>query len=61
MLSHHQARTLGAWVQAEPRTLQAQQEQLLRQLHALGSTLLAGMLAVAPQPPTRTVPCSCGA
>ena len=29
------ARTLGAWVLSEPRTLQAQEEQVVRQLHEL--------------------------
>lgn len=55
------ARTLGTWVQAEPRTLPAQEEQVVRQLHDLGSTLLAGLLALAPHPPARTVACPCGA
>jgi hypothetical protein len=55
------ARTLGSWVQAEPRTLQAQEEQLVRQLHELGTTLLAGLLVLTPQPTARTVTCSCGA
>jgi hypothetical protein len=54
------ARTLGTWVQAEPRTLQAQEEQLVRQLHDLGTTLLAGLLALAPLPALRTVACACG-
>jgi hypothetical protein len=55
------ARSLGSWVQAEPRTLQTQEEQLVRQLHDLGSALLAGLLALAPQPTARTLTCSCGA
>lgn len=55
------AHALGAWAQAEPRTLQAQEEQVVRQLHDLGAALLTGLLAIAPQPPTRTVTCSCGA
>jgi hypothetical protein len=33
---------LGAWVQAEPRTLQAQEEQVVRQVQALGTALLSG-------------------
>jgi hypothetical protein len=54
------ARTLGTWVQAEPRTLQAQEEQLVRQLHDLGTTLLAGLLALVPHPAARTLACACG-
>jgi hypothetical protein len=55
------ARSLGEWVLSEPRTLQAQEEQVVRQLHDLGSALLAGLVALVPHPPTRTVPCACGA
>ena len=55
------ARSLGAWVQAEPRTLQAQEEQVVRQLHDLGTALLTGLLALAPAPTARTVVCPCGA
>ena len=55
------ARTLGAWVQSEPRTLQQQEEQLLHQLHQLGSALLSGLLTLAPQTPARALTCSCGA
>lgn len=55
------ARSLGTWAQAEPRTLQAHEEQLVRQLHELGTTLLAGLVALAPQPTAPTVSCSCGA
>src|SRR5262245_3729591 len=55
------ARSLGAWVQAEPRTLQAQEEQVVGQLHDLGTTLLTGLLALAAPPPTPTRRCSCGA
>jgi hypothetical protein len=55
------ARSLGAWVQAEPRTLQEQEEQVLHQLHDLGTTLLTGLLALATPPPTPTRRCSCGA
>jgi hypothetical protein len=55
------ARSLGSWVQAEPRTLQAQEEQVVRQLHDLGTTLLTGLLALASPPPTRTLRCACGA
>jgi hypothetical protein len=55
------ARTLGSWVQAEPRTLQAQEEQIVRQLHELGLALLAGLLTVASPPTARTILCPCGA
>src|SRR5213592_754027 len=55
------AYTLGAWVQAEPRTLQAQEEQLLCQLHDLGTTLLSGLLALAAASAPATVTCPCGA
>ena len=55
------ARTLGPWVQAEPRTLQAQEEQVVRQLHELGSALLTGLLTLTPHPTARTVLCPCGA
>ena len=55
------ALTLGSWVQAEPRTLQEQEEQVVQQLHLLGSALLSGLLALAPQPTAQTLTCSCGA
>jgi Uncharacterised protein family (UPF0236) len=55
------ARTLGTWVQAEPRTLQQQEEQLLCQLHELGTTLLSGLLALATASPPPSVTCPCGA
>ncbi len=55
------ARTLGTWVQAEPRTLQQQEEQLLCQLHELGTTLLSGLLALAAVAPAASVSCPCGA
>ena len=55
------ARTLGAWVQAEPRSLQAQEEQVVGQLHDFGTTLLTSLLALAAPPPSPTRRCSCGA
>jgi hypothetical protein len=55
------AHSLGDWVQAEPRTLQAQEEQVVRHLHDLGTALLTGLLALAPAPTARTVLCPCGA
>src|SRR5262245_7420320 len=55
------ARTLGTWVQAEPRTLQQQEEQLLCQLHELGTTLLSGLLARTMSFPPPSVTCPCGA
>lgn len=55
------ARSLGAWVQEEPRTLQQQEELLLGHLHELGTTLLTGLLALAVTAPDATVTCPCGA
>ena len=55
------ARTLGAWVQAEARTLQEQEEPVVRQLHELGSALLAGLLNVASSRAAPSVVCPCGA
>lgn len=55
------ARTLGAWVQAEARTLQEQEEQVVRQLHELGSALLAGLLNVTSSRAAPSVVCPCGA
>lgn len=55
------ARSLGEWVLSEPRPLQAQEEQVVRQLHDLGTALLAGLVALVPHPPARTVLCPCGA
>jgi hypothetical protein len=55
------ARSLGAWVQAEPRTLQEQEHQLLGQLHELGTALLSGLLALHTSAPASFLPCSCGA
>jgi hypothetical protein len=50
------ARSLGAWVQAEPRTLQTHEEQVVRHLHDLGTALLTGLLALAPAPTNGSVP-----
>jgi len=55
------ARTLAAWVQTEPRTLQQQEAQLLNQLHELGSLLLSGLLELASPCPVATLACPCGA
>src|SRR5690242_10901025 len=55
------ARTLGTWVLSEPRTLQQQEQQLLCQLHELGTALLSGLLALAEASPPPRVTCPCGA
>jgi hypothetical protein len=54
-------RSLGAWVQEEPRSLQQQEELLLGHLHELGTTLLTGLLALAASTPSASVTCPCGA
>jgi hypothetical protein len=55
------ARTLSAWVQAEPRPLQELEAQVVRVLHDLGSTLLTALLPLAaPVRPEPDVPCGCG-
>jgi Uncharacterised protein family (UPF0236) len=54
-------RSLGAWVQAEPRSLQQLEEHLLGQLHELGNALLTGLLTLAAAAPPTTVTCPCGA
>lgn len=55
------AHTLSEWVQAEPRPLQAIEEQVVRVLHDLGTGLLAALLPLtAPCRPAPDVPCACG-
>jgi hypothetical protein len=55
------ARTLSAWVQAEPRPLQELEAQVVRVLHDLGSTLLTALLPLAaPVRPEPDLPCGCG-
>ena len=56
------ARTLSDWVQAEARPLQEIEEQLVRVLHDLGQTMLAGLCQLAaPSRPAPAVACPCGA
>ena len=55
------ARTLATWVLSEPRTLQQQEEQILRQLHDLGTLLLTGLIDLTAKQPPATVCCPCGA
>lgn len=43
----HLARQLRAWVQAEDRSLQDVEAQVLRVLHDLGKALLAGWVPLA--------------
>ena len=55
------ARTLRDWVQAETRSLQQIEEQLVRVLHDVGSVLLASVLPLAaPTRPCPDVACPCG-
>jgi len=55
------ARSVGAYVQSEPRTLQEQEHQLLGQLHELGTALLSGLLALQTAAPAASLACPCGA
>lgn len=56
------AGTLSDWVQAEPRPLQEIEEQVVRVLHDLGQTVLAGLCQLAaPKRPQPDVACPCGA
>lgn len=56
------ARTLSDWVQAEVRPLQAIEQQVVRVLHDLGQTVLAGLCQLAaPKRPQPDVACPCGA
>lgn len=55
------ARHLAAWVQAEPRSLQEQEQLVLGQLHELGNLLLGGLLSLAAAAAPATLPCPCGA
>lgn len=57
----HLTRNLGAWVEAEPRSLQQLEEHLLAQLHQLGNALLTGLLSLAAVAPPATITCPCGA
>lgn len=56
------ARTLSDWVQAEARPLQEIEEHVVRILHDLGQTILAGLCQLAaPQRPAPDIACACGA
>jgi hypothetical protein len=55
------ARTLSAWSQAEPRTIQDLEPHAVRLLHDLGTALLSGLCILAAQQPTPDIPCPCGA
>lgn len=55
------ARTLSAWVQTEPRSLQQMEEQVVSVLHDLGTDLLTALVPLAAAPrPLPDVICSCG-
>jgi hypothetical protein len=54
------ARTLSAWAQSEPRTLQDLETHSVRLLHDLGTALLSGLCTLAAQHPTPDIPCPCG-
>jgi len=55
------ARTLSAWVQAEPRPLQQLEEQVVTLLHDLGNAMLTALLPLAaPARPVPDVVCACG-
>lgn len=57
----HLTRTLGTWVQETPRDLQTIEEHVLRLVHELGASLMAGLATLrVPAEPPRTVPCPCG-
>lgn len=54
-------RTLAADVQAEPRSLQAMEAQIVRVLHDLGNALLTALVPLAASVrPAPTVDCPCG-
>jgi hypothetical protein len=55
------ARSLGEWVQAEPRPLQEIETHVVRLLHELGNELLTALLPLAaPARPQPDLPCNCG-
>lgn len=55
------ARSLSDWVQAEARSLQEIEAQVVRVMHDLGNSLLAALLPLAaPTRPSPDVPCPCG-
>lgn len=54
-------RTLAAYVQAEPRSLQAMEEQIVRGLHDLGHAVLTALVPrAAPVRPAPDLDCPCG-
>jgi len=57
----HIARTLAEYVQAEPRPLQELEEQVVRVLHDLGTSVLTALVPLAaPARPAPDLPCPCG-
>lgn len=55
------ARSLSAWVQAEPRPLQQLEEQVVSVLHDLGGAVLNALVPLAaPARPVPDVVCACG-
>jgi hypothetical protein len=55
------ARTLSAWAQSEPHTLQDLETHCVRLLHDLGTALLSGVCHLAAQHPAPDIACPCGA
>jgi hypothetical protein len=55
------ARTLSAWAQSEPHTLQDLETHGVRLLHDLGTALLSGLCTLAAQHPAPDIACPCGA
>src|SRR5918911_2333456 len=54
-------RTLAGWMQEHEHTLAEVEQHVLRLLKELGSTLLAGVCALAaPAQPSASIPCPCG-
>ncbi len=54
------ARTLSAWAQSEPRTLQDLATHAVRLLHDLGTALLSSLCTLAAQQPAPDIPGPCG-
>jgi hypothetical protein len=54
-------RTLGTWMQEQPHTLAEVEQQVVRLLKELGSSLLAGLCTLAaPERPASSITCACG-
>ena len=54
-------RTLSDWMQEQEHTLAEAEQQVVRVLKELGSSLLAGLCSLAaPAHPAATIPCPCG-